>query len=189
MTGGSGLFIKAVCEGLDVFPEVPDKIRKEINDLYKIRGINFLQDELKVVDPDYYEKVDLNNPMRIIRALEVFRSSGKPFSSFLTGKKASRSFRPIFIKLEMDREKLYNRINQRVDQMIALGLEKEAKDLYPFKHLTSLQTVGYQEFFDYFDQKISFEEAVRSNQEKFKKIRKKADDLAPKGGSLASFST
>ena len=160
MAGGSGLFIKAVCEGLDIFPDVPDEIRKEINDLFKNEGIDALKEELKNSDPQYLKKVDQNNPMRLIRAIEVCRASGKPFSSFQNGKKAARFYQPIYINLLMEREILYDRINRRVDQMIALGLENEAKELFPLRHLASLQTVGYQELFDYFDNKITKQKAI-----------------------------
>ena len=160
MTGGSGLFIKAVCEGLDVFPDVPVEIRKEVNDLFKNEGIDALKEELKNSDPEYFEKVDQNNPMRLIRAIEVCRASGKPFSSFQNEKKAVRFYQPIYINLLMEREILYDRINRRVDQMIAFGLENEAKELFPLRHLASLQTVGYKEFFDYFDNKITKQKAI-----------------------------
>ena len=160
MAGGSGLFIKAVCEGLDEFPEVPTTIRNEINALFKKEGIEVLQRELKNADPEYFEKVDQNNPMRLIRAIEVCRTSSLPYSSFLEGKKADRFYKIIYVNLEMDREILYDRINRRVDQMIKMGLEKEAKDFFKFKHLNPLQTVGYQEFFDYFDNKTTLEKAI-----------------------------
>ncbi len=160
MAGGSGLFIKAVCEGLDTFPEVPAKIRNEVSEIYERDGIEALQKELKNLDPDYFNKVDQNNPMRLIRAIEVCRASGQTFSSFLKGNKADRVYNIIYLKLEMDRERLYDQINKRVDQMIELGLENEAKNLFSFRHLIPLQTVGYQEIFDYLNNKTSLEEAI-----------------------------
>ncbi len=160
MAGGSGLFIRAVCEGLDVFPEVPVEIRNQVNELFKKEGIEGLQKELKKADPVYFKKVDQNNPMRLIRAIEVCRVSGQPFSQFLQGKRAERFYKIIYVNLEMDRKILYDRINRRVDQMIDMGLKKEARGLFPFKHLTPLQTVGYQELFDYFENKITLEEAI-----------------------------
>ncbi len=160
MTGGSGLFIKAVCEGLDHFPEVPAEIRKEVNALFRKEGIEALQKELKIADPEYFEKVDQNNPRRLIRAIEVCRTSGLPFSNFLQGEKIERFYKIIYISLEIDRKMLYDRINRRVDQMIETGLEQEAKTLFPFRYLAPLQTVGYQEFFDYFENKITHEEAI-----------------------------
>lgn len=161
MVGGSGFYIKAVCEGLDRFPEVPKAIREELITLHETKGIEFLQQELKAKDPEYYEEVDINNPHRVIRALEICRASGKPFSSFRTSKTTKRAFTPIKIAIDWDREKLYERINYRVDLMLEAGLEAEAKKLYPLKHLNALQTVGYQEWFDYFDDTIDREEAIR----------------------------
>ena len=160
MAGGSGLFIKAVCEGLDSFPEVPAKIRQEVNELYKREGIEALQKELRSLDPEYFDKVDQDNPMRLIRAIEVCRTSGQAYSNFLKGKKADRPYKIIYLRLEMDREELYGRINRRIDQMIELGLENEVKNHIPFKHLIPLQTVGYQELFDYLNKETSLEEAI-----------------------------
>lgn len=160
MAGGSGLFIKAACEGLDHFPKIPANVREEINDLFEKEGIEVLQNELRATDPEYFEVVDQNNPRRLIRAIEVCRVSGKPFSIFLKGKKNKRTYGIIYLSLDMDRDQLYDRINRRVDQMIEGGLEVEARVLFPLKHLTPLQTVGYQEFFDYFENKISREEAI-----------------------------
>ncbi len=160
LTGGSGLFMRIVCEGVDEYPEVPEIIRQELKNNFLQEGIESLQRELKEKDPIYYEKVDNNNPQRLIRALEVCRASGKTFSSFHGKTKPKRFFNIIKVALDWDRELLYDRINRRVDYMISSGLEKEAKSLYPYKHLNSLQTVGYQEFFDYFDEKITKEEAI-----------------------------
>lgn len=160
MAGGSGLFIRAVCEGLDNFPEVPAETRSAINALFKKEGIKALQKELKTADPEYFEKVDQNNPMRLIRAIEVCRASGLPFSSFLKKQITKRPYKIIYISLEMNRKMLYDRINRRVDQMIDSGLEAEAKSLFPLRYLAPLQTVGYQEFFDYFENKTTREEAI-----------------------------
>ncbi|MEM8527290.1 MAG: tRNA (adenosine(37)-N6)-dimethylallyltransferase MiaA [Bacteroidota bacterium] len=161
MTGGSGLYIRAVCEGLDDFPDVPTAIRKEVEEQFQEKGILTLQEELKIVDPNYYEKVDLQNPHRLIRAIAVHRASGKTFSSFQNQPKTARNFVPIYVLLDWEREQLYDRINQRVDQMLTNGLEAEARALLPYQHLTALQTVGYQEFFDHFKGAIDYEEAVR----------------------------
>jgi len=160
MTGGSGLFIRAVCEGLDEFPAVPAKIRKALDVQFREEGLAVLQEELKWRDPDYYEKVDRDNPQRLIRALGICRVAQKPYSSFLTGQKAVRSFTPIYLSLQPDREVLYQRINQRVDQMMAAGLLEEVKRLHPFKTLNALQTVGYQELFDFLDGRHSLEEGI-----------------------------
>ena len=160
LTGGSGLYIRALCEGLDVFPDVPAEVRANLNADFEKEGIAFLQKKLNILDPEYYKIVDKNNPIRLIRALEVCISSGSPYSSFRKGSKAKRPFESIYIRLDWDREVLYDIINRRVDLMMEEGLEEEAKDLFPFKGLNALQTVGYQELFDYFEKKISLDEAT-----------------------------
>lgn len=160
LAGGSGLYIRALCEGLDVFPDVPVEVRAQLNLDFEKKGLAFLQEELAQRDPAYFEIVDQNNPQRLIRALEICRSSGATYSSFRKGTKAQRPFQPIYIQLEWDRAVLYERINRRVDLMMANGLLDEARALAPFQHLNALQSVGYQELFDYFDQKISLDEAV-----------------------------
>jgi tRNA dimethylallyltransferase len=160
MVGGTGLFIRAVCEGLDEFPDTPLSIRQYFEDMYEREGIEPLQKLLETVDPEYFAIVDQQNPMRVTRALAVWKSSGKPFSSFRTQSKKTRNFQPIYIVTDLERPILYDRINKRVDVMVAEGLEEEARGLYPFKHLNALQTVGYQELFDYFDGTLSREEAI-----------------------------
>ncbi len=160
MAGGSGLFIRAICEGLDTFPEVPDRVRDEVEYGEKKFGIGWLQQELKRLDPDYFENVDRNNPARLRRALEVCLASDKPYSCFLSSGKTSRNFTPVFIQLDLPRAELYARIEQRVDKMIEQGLEEEARRLLPFRDRPALHTVGYEEFFDYFDQKTTLEEAI-----------------------------
>ncbi len=161
MVGGSGLFIKAVCEGLDTFPTIDPKVRQQLDKTYQEKGLSYIQAQLAQLDPVYFEQVDQKNPQRILRALEVCISAQKPYSSFRSQQKKQRSFNPIHIALTRDREKLYERINLRVDQMLEMGLLEEVKHLYDFKHLNALQTVGYSELFDYLDHKHSFEEAVR----------------------------
>jgi tRNA dimethylallyltransferase len=160
LAGGSGLYIRAVCEGVDKYPDVPEEIRAELQESYQQYGIEILQKELEKCDPDYFKKVDIQNPHRLIRAIEVFRASGKPFSSFQKNDKIKRPFKIIKIGLDWEREKLYERINHRVDQMIENALEEEARSLLKLKHLNALQTVGYQELFSYFENKISREEAI-----------------------------
>lgn len=160
MVGGSGLYEKAVTEGLDVFPEVDASIREELNSELNEFGIEKLQEELKVSDPDYYEQADIQNPHRIIRALEITRGTGKTFSSFRQNNLQPRNFNVIKIGLELPRNEIYERINQRVDLMINSGLLDEVKSLYKFKDLNSLQTVGYRELFDYLDEKITLDFAV-----------------------------
>jgi tRNA dimethylallyltransferase len=160
MVGGSGLFMRIVCEGVDSYPEIAVEIREELQKIYSEKGIEVLQDELKNSDPVYYHKVDLNNPHRLIRALEVCRASGQAFSSFQGKNTVNRPFRIIKIALDWNRAALYERINKRVEIMLEQGLEAEARKLYPQKELNALQTVGYKEFFDYFDAKISKAAAV-----------------------------
>lgn len=160
MVGGSGMFEKAVTEGLDEFPEIDKSIREKLNQEFENQGIEPLQNELQQVDPEYFEQVDINNPVRIIRALEIYRGTGKPFSSFRKKQTAPRNFNLIKIGLELPREEIYERINRRVDLMMEEGLLEEVQSLYEFKHLNSLQTVGYKELFDYLDGKIELDFAV-----------------------------
>jgi tRNA dimethylallyltransferase len=160
MVGGTGLFIRAVCEGLDEFPETPLSIRQYFEDMYENEGIEPLQKLLQTVDPEYFAIVDQQNSMRLTRALSVWKTSGKPFSSFRTQLKKTRDFEPIYIATDLERSVLYDRINRRVDIMIAEGLEEEARGLLPFRHLNALQTVGYQELFNYFNGTMSREEAI-----------------------------
>lgn len=158
--GGSGLYEKAVTEGLDEFPQVDKTIRLNLIYEYDIHGLEPLQNELKEVDPVYYNLVDLNNPVRIIRALEIYRGTGKPFSSYRKNNYSARNFQVTKIGLELSREEIYDRINKRVDLMMQKGLLEEVKSLYPKKHLNSLQTVGYRELFDYLDGKIELDFAI-----------------------------
>ncbi|MEO6166603.1 MAG: tRNA (adenosine(37)-N6)-dimethylallyltransferase MiaA [Chitinophagales bacterium] len=160
VTGGSGLFIRALLQGLDVFPEVSDAVIVELDRLYELHGLESLQKLLKDKDPDYYEVVDQNNPQRLLRALAVCISSGQPYSTFRKTKPAHRTFVPLLIGLELDRKVLYQQINERVDRMMKDGLLEEVKSLKSFAHLNPLQTVGYQELFDYLDDKSSLTEAV-----------------------------
>mgnify|MGYP000353093880 FL=1 len=160
LTGGSGLYLKAVCEGLDTFPEVPKAVQAGVEADFRAHGLAYLQEALKAADPDYYDEVDLDNPHRLIRALSVYRSSGKPFSRFRQKAAGQRPFHPIYLQLQWPRATLYERINQRVDLMLKAGLLEEARSLFPKRHLTALQTVGYQELFDYFSQQTALEEAV-----------------------------
>ena len=173
MAGGSGLYIDAVCNGLDTFPEVDEKIKKELIAEYKNKGITFLQDELKKRDPVYFDIVDINNPQRLIRALAVIRESRKPFSSFRNKTFAERDFKISHFSLEMEREKLYERINRRVDMMMEEGLLKEVENLIPYKNKNALQTVGYKELFSYFDGEISLEEAINKIKQNTRRFAKR----------------
>ena len=160
LVGGSGLYADSVIYGIDEFPEIPEKIRDEITRIYKDKGISYLQEELKELDREYYEIVDLKNQSRIIRALEVIKFTGNKFSSHRKQTKKKREFKTKVILLECPREILYNRINSRVDVMISNGLEEEARNLKKYSNLNTLNTVGYKEFFDYFENKLSYNETI-----------------------------
>ena len=151
MVGDSGLYVDTVIYGLDSLPEVDEEIRIQLNTVYKQHGIEVLQNQLKELDPEYYAKVDIQNPHRIIRALEICIGAGKTFSSYINQKKTPRSFNSIIVGLSADRSILYRKINKRVDTMIENGLIDEARTLYQYKHLNALNTVGYKELFNYFD--------------------------------------
>ena len=158
--GGSGLYIKALCEGMDDLPEVDPALRSQLADDMKQLGIDAMAERLRELDPAFYEVVDRKNPARILRALEVCIGTGMTYSSLRTGEKKSRPFRIIKIATDMDRAVLYERIDRRVDIMVEQGLEQEARSVYHLRELNSLQTVGYREMFDYFDGTISREEAI-----------------------------
>lgn len=160
MTGGSGLYIDAVCRGFDDIPDISQAVRKKYVQKYRDEGIESLRMMLKMLDPVSYETVDLKNPQRIIRALEICESTGRPYSAFLTKKEQSRDFEIIRIGINRPREELFARINLRVDEMIAAGLEAEAEKLYPLRHLNALNSVGYRELFEYFSSRISREQAI-----------------------------
>jgi len=160
MVGGSGLYVKAVTEGLDEFPQADPEIRKNLNEHLEKDGIDWLQKKLFVLDPEYYKTADVQNPHRLIRALEICIETGKPFSSFLNQKKPERNFKNIHIGLMADREMIYDRINKRVTLMIENGLVEEARNLYSQKDLNALNTVGYKELFQYFDGKTDLETAI-----------------------------
>ena len=160
MVGGSGLYSNAVLYGLDEFPDISQQIREDLNSEYKNKGIEFLQKKLQQLDPQHYENVDIYNPQRIIRALEVCIGTGKAYSSFLNKKKKDRFFSFIQIGLIAEREAMYNRINLRVEKMLENGLFKEVQSLYKYKNLNALQTVGYREFFDFLDSKVNFNQAI-----------------------------
>ena len=160
MTGGSGLFIDAVCNGLDAIPDVTDEIRMMVQKLYEEGGIEALQSEVEKVDPEYFQIVDKQNPRRLQRALEVFYQTGKPYSTFRQKNVAERDFDIIKLAILWDRDKLIERINMRVDMMMEQGLLDEVKSVYPKRYLNSLNTVGYKELFDYIDGKCTLEQAV-----------------------------
>ncbi|MFV8332439.1 tRNA (adenosine(37)-N6)-dimethylallyltransferase MiaA [Flavobacterium sp. GSP14] len=178
VVGGSGLYVDAILKGFDEFPEIDASVRATINTNYEKLGIGYLQQNLEVLDPNYYKTLSienpqtLQNPQRMMRFVEVCVGSGKPYSSFINQKQNSRTFTPILIGLEADRKIIYNRINQRVDLMIKDGLLAEAKTLFPNKELNAMQTVGYRELFSYFNREISLEfaiEEIKKNTRRFSK--------------------
>lgn len=160
LVGGSGLYIDAVTAGLDRFPDIDAKVRQEVRELLDKRGFDFIQQELQRLDPFYYDQVDIHNTQRLLRALEVCISSGKPYSSFLGKDKTKRPFRVIKIGLTAERPVIYERINQRVDLMIQNGLEEEARLLFPYRQNNALNTVGYKELFHYFEGNYNKETAI-----------------------------
>jgi tRNA dimethylallyltransferase len=161
LAGGSGMYIEAVCHGIDDIPSVDPGIRERLEREYLEKGLNDIQTRLLSADPEYYKKADLNNPKRILRALEISEMTGRPYSSFLTGHAKKRSFNTVRIGLNIPREELHANINRRVDSMVAGGLVEEALRLYPYRELNALNTVGYKELFYYFDNKCSLDEAVQ----------------------------
>ncbi len=161
MTGGSGLYVNALCDGIDEMPKVDPEIRKVLNHRLSTEGMDTLREELLRRDPEYFAIVDRHNPQRIIRALEVCQGTGRPYSSFRKKKDVKRPFEVLKLGLEVPREELYTRIDNRMDIMITKGLFEEAETLYPFKHKNALQTVGYKEIHDYMDGQYDRAEAIR----------------------------
>lgn len=178
MVGGSGLYVDAVLKGFDEFPDIDEDIRTEINSKFDALGIEFLQHKLQELDPNYYNKLEkenpqtLQNPQRMKRFVEVCIGSGLPYSGFIGKRNSKRNFTPIIIGLESDREIMYDRINQRVELMFEAGLVEEVKQLLPHKDRNALQTVGYRELFDYFEEKCTLEFAaaqIKQNTRRFAK--------------------
>ena len=158
--GGSGLYIQALCEGMDDLPQADEELRQSLMERLQSEGIESLLADLEHLDPEYYAQVDRQNPSRVLRAVEVCLQTGKPYSSLRTGERRKRDFRIVKVGIDWEREALYDRINRRVDMMIDEGLEAEARSVYHLRQHNSLQTVGYREMFEYFDGKISREEAI-----------------------------
>jgi len=161
LVGGSGMYIDAVCKGIDNLPDADPEIRKQLTGKYEKEGIESLRFDLRRLDPEHYKIIDLNNPKRLLRAVEVCIQTGKTYTSFLSNSDKKRDFNILKIGLERDRKELYERINKRVDLMIEEGLLEEAKSFLKDKNLNSLNTVGYKELFPYFEGKYDLEEAVR----------------------------
>ena len=158
--GGSGLYIRALCEGMDSLPEADATLREQLATRLQNEGVECLANQLRELDPEYYQVVDRNNPARIMRALEVCLSSGQKYSELRKGERKERDFQIVKIGVSMPREQLYDRVNRRVEMMIAAGLEAEARSVLTYRHCNSLHTVGYSEMFDYFDGKTTLDEAI-----------------------------
>ncbi|MCO4294699.1 tRNA (adenosine(37)-N6)-dimethylallyltransferase MiaA [Solitalea sp. MAHUQ-68] len=172
MVGGSGLYINALCDGLDDLPKADETLRQQIVDRYELEGLSYLQTEVERLDPEYFKQVDVNNPQRLMRALEVCLMTGEPFSAFRKKESKERSFEIIKIGLNLPREELYERINHRVDLMVEAGLLQEAKVMHQHKDIYALQTVGYTELFDYFEDKHDLQRAlelIKQNTRRFAK--------------------
>ena len=173
VTGGTGLYIDAICKGIDIMPDPDPKIRAHYNKLYQEQGVTALQKELLRLDAEYYQKVDLNNYVRLIRALEICKQTGKTFTSFRKTKPQARPFKCIKIALDMNRELLYKRINLRVEQMVEAGLVEEARNVFEHKGLSALKTVGYKELFEAFENKLSIEEGIEHIKNNSRKYARK----------------
>ena len=161
LTGGSGLFIDAVCKGIDPMPDISKETRERVTKLLEEQGLKGLQTEVQRLDPEYWTIVDQKNPRRLQRALEVCYQTGKTFTSFRVKRAAPRDFTIVKYALLWDKQELYNRINRRVEVMLSQGLIDEARELYPFRRFNALNTLGYKELFEYFDGKCTLEEAVK----------------------------
>lgn len=188
MVGGSGLYIDAIVKGLDEFPIVSEEVRQQLNEEFEKHGIEILQEELKNVDPVYFNEVDIQNPQRVIRALEVFRSSGLPFSSFRLKGASKREFNTLFIGLTAERDIIYDRINKRVDQMMEIGLLDEVTGLLPYKELNALQTVGYRELFKYIEGTMGLDSAVEEIKKNTRRFAKRQLTWFNKNKNIAWFS-
>ena len=187
MVGGSGLFVRAVCEGLDDLPKAPSEVREKLNSMFETHGIEPLQQRLKEVDLEYYQTADVDNPQRVIRALEVFESTGKPFSSFHVKVVSERPFDVVTIGLNTDREELYERINHRVEKMLEAGLIAEVRSLLPYRSKPALLTVGYAEIFAYLDGMITLEDAVDKIKQNSRRYAKRQITWFKKYGNTEWF--
>ncbi len=187
MVGGSGLFVKAICEGLDDLPKVDPKIRQQLNEIWKREGLDGHKAELAQLDPETYNSIDIDNPHRIIRALEITKGTGRPFSSFLTGQSTERPFNTVYIGIKAERELMYERINKRVDSMMEAGLLEEAKALFGYRHLKALNTVGYKELFKYFQGDDDLDHAVSEIKKNSRRYAKRQMTWFKKQGNLKWF--
>ena len=189
LVGGSGLYADSVLYGIDEIPKVPLEIKNKLNLKFKKKGLIYLQEKLKEIDLDYYNKVDLDNPNRLIRAIGVYEVSGKKISSLWNNNRKNRNFNSLIIMMKSDRDKLYERINQRVDKMVKDGLEEEAYGLIKFKEYNALNTVGYKEYFSYFDGKLSKEEAINKIKQSTRNYAKRQITWFKKYNNALEFKT
>ena len=188
MVGGSGLYVDAVTKGLDRFPEVDPQIRQDLNTELQEKGIETLQKRLKQMDPDYYSEVDLQNPHRLIRALEICIGTGKPFSDFRKREAPKRPFQSLFVGLTAERQLVYDRINKRVDIMMQEGLLEEVKELYPKRELNALNTVGYKELFKHLDGEWTLDFAISEIKKNTRRFAKRQFTWFKKNEEIAWFS-
>ena len=189
LVGGSGLYADSILFGMDNIPKVPLEIKNKLNLKFKKKGLIYLQEKLKEIDLDYYNKVDLDNPNRLIRAIGVYEVSGKKISSLWNNNRKNRNFNSLIIMMKSDRDKLYERINQRVDKMVKDGLEEEAYGLIKFKEYNALNTVGYKEYFSYFDGKLSKEEAINKIKQSTRNYAKRQITWFKKYNNALEFKT
>ncbi|MNG82133.1 tRNA dimethylallyltransferase [compost metagenome] len=187
MIGGSGLFVRALCEGLDDLPKAGDEVRERLNNEMAQLGLEQMKERLKTIDPAYYQIADIDNPQRVVRALEVFEATGKPMSFYHKKDLSKRPFDILTIGLNMERSRLYERINLRVERMMEMGLLEEVKSLVPFRSKPALLTVGYAELFDYLDGNISLEEAVERIQQNSRRYAKRQITWFKKYGNTSWF--
>jgi tRNA dimethylallyltransferase len=185
--GGSGLYINAVCKGIDDIPAVDASIRERLQQEFMSAGLTGIQARLLQTDPEYYHKADLNNPKRILKALEIAEMTGRTYSSFLTGHAKNRNFKSILIGLDLPRDELHVRINRRVDTMMAAGLPDEVRELYPFRHLNALNTVGYKELFPWLENKYSLNEAADMIRNHTRQYARRQLTWFRKGGDMPWF--
>lgn len=187
MVGGSGLFVRAVCEGLDNLPKAPVAVRDRLNSIFEREGLAPLQRQLQEVDPHYYNDADIHNPQRVIRALEVYEATGKPFSSYCVRETIARPFEIVTIGLHTERSKLYERINLRVDMMVEEGLVDEVRSLLSYRNKPALLTVGYAEIFDFIDGKVTLEEAISRVKQNSRRYAKRQITWFKKYGNTVWF--
>lgn len=187
MVGGSGLFVRALCEGLDDLPKAGDEVRERLNNEMAQLGLEQMKERLKTIDPAYYQIADIDNPQRVVRALEVFEATGKPMSFYHKKDLNKRPFDILTIGLNMERPQLYERINLRVERMMEMGLLEEVRSLFPFRSKPALLTVGYAELFDYLDGNISLEEAVERIQQNSRRYAKRQITWFKKYGNTSWF--